>query len=306
MDAYRIAADGDDGEIFPDAETATITTNFQDLGYGFHAIRFDQRLGFWRFANVDIPRNQPIEAAWLELTGHSSSETGVNKIFFEGSAEDDSGALDFTANPQGSGQSAGEVAFLDWQSRPRTAARVLWHESPKTTPDPGVVYTTPDLRPIIEEIVSRPGWSAGNAIQIFSGNSQTDEEGVFLTSLDWNYEPVGESSARLVVLWGCSGADSDGDGYDDCAEVRLGTNPQAACPATPNADDEVIDAWPPDVNDDQIDDIQDITELTPPYFNAASPNPNYSTRKDFNGDRVIDIEDIVQLTPPVFGTICTP
>jgi hypothetical protein len=168
------------------------------------------------------------------------------------------------------------------------------------------VYRAPDIGPVIEEIVSRPGWSPGNAIQIFSGNSQTEEEGVFLTSLDWNYEPVGESSARLVVLWGCSGADSDGDGYSDCDEVRLGTNPEAACPATPSVDDDEIDAWPPDFDDDQTITILDIAHLTPPTPDTGPLDPDYDPRRDLNGDGAINILDIVRLTPPMFGQTCTP
>ena len=61
-----------------------------------------------------------------------------------------------------------------------------------------------------------------------------------------------------------------------------------------------------DLNDDQISDIEDITQLTAPYFNTFPPDPNYSERKDFNGDGVIDIEDITRLTPPVFNSTCTP
>jgi hypothetical protein len=293
---FTIAADEDDGEIFPDDQTSSYTTNFQDLGYGIHAFKYDQRLGFWRFLNVDIPRGQTIDAAWLEFTGHSPSETGVNKILFEGADEDDSAQLDFSVH--------GDYAFLDWQARPRTTAKVPWHDSPKVTPPPLSVYRSPDLSPIIEEIAARPGWSPGNAVQIFSGNGQTEEQGIFLTSLDWNYEPAGESSARLFVLWGCSGTDSDGDGYDDCEEARVGTDPQAACPVTSDRNDEFPDAWPPDFDDNGSIDILDVIELTPPVFGSVSPDPKYSPRKDLNADMRIDIVDIVGLTPPAFNADC--
>jgi hypothetical protein len=110
----------------------------------------------------------------------------------------------------------------------------------------------------------------------------------------------------LVTVIDYTGLDSDGDGFSDGIEEFMGTIPSVACAATPAADDEEADAWPPDFNDDQGVDILDAVELTPPYFGSRPPNPNYSVRKDFDGDSVIDILDIVRLTPPTFGQSCTP
>jgi hypothetical protein len=54
--------------------------------------------------------------------------------------------------------------------------------------------------------------------------------------------------------------DTDNDAFNDGDEVFMGTDPLVACGAA---------AWPPDLNDDQISDIEDFNRLTPPTFNQA-------------------------------------
>lgn len=121
--------------------------------------------------------------------------------------------------------------------------------------------------------------------------------------------PLGSVLAGEVVVGGlCTSGllDSDADGFVDGRESYMQTLPLQSCPATATAGDEPVDAWPLDFNDDQTADVLDIVQLTPPYFNASPPDPNYSARKDFNADAILDVLDIVQLTPPVFNTSCTP
>jgi len=50
-------------------------------------------------------------------------------------------------------------------SRARTSASVGWTPSPwSTIGEAGPDQRTPDLAAVIQEIVGRPGWSAGNAL----------------------------------------------------------------------------------------------------------------------------------------------
>src|SRR3970282_3000145 len=55
--------------------------------------------------------------------------------------------------------------------------------------------------------------------------------------------------AQMEVL---PSPDSDGDGWNDYVEGRIGTNPNLACGA---------DAWPADINNDGFSDIAGITVL---------------------------------------------
>ena len=99
--------------------------------------------------------------------------------------------------------------------------------------------------------------------------------------------------------------DTDNDGFSDSLEAYLGTDSNKACPATSTANDEPIDAWPPDFNDDQTVDISDVNALRPPVFNSVVGAPNYSPRYDLNNDGIIDISDVNALRPPVFGSHCS-
>jgi hypothetical protein len=110
----------------------------------------------------------------------------------------------------------------------------------------------------------------------------------------------------LLTVIDHSGLDSDGDGFSDSVEAFVGTDPSDPCANTSDPNDEADDRWPADLNDDQISDIEDMTQLTPPFFNTFPPDPNYGERNDFNGDGVIDIEDVTRLTPPTFNQVCVP
>lgn len=56
----------------------------------------------------------------------------------------------------------------DWNSRPKTTAYVDWNASDWTAV--GKIVRSPDLTPIIEELTSQPGWTAGNNIVLVLSN----------------------------------------------------------------------------------------------------------------------------------------
>jgi hypothetical protein len=99
-----------------------------------------------------------------------------------------------------------------------------------------------------------------------------------------------------------SSIDTDDDNYENFKENYMQTDPLVDCPQVVSKHD----AWPPDFNMSRSINILDIVQLTPPVFNSAPPNPNYSKRKDLTADGSINILDIVLLTPPAFNANCTP
>ncbi len=113
---------------------------------------------------------------------------------------------------------------------------------------------------------------------------------------------------EIVIGDSCTSGilDSDSDGFTDGKEQYMTTLPALPCPQTATADDEAADAWPVDFNDDQTANILDIVQLTPPFFNTAQGDVEYSARKDLTADGAVNILDIVQLTPPVFNQTCAP
>ena len=97
--------------------------------------------------------------------------------------------------------------------------------------------------------------------------------------------------------------DTDGDGFSDCAEQYMGTNVTLACPVTSVADDEAIDAWPPDFNDDTFVDITDVNRMAAQRFGAMRGDPDYNPRYDLNADGFIDITDMSTVQSR-FGQTC--
>jgi len=81
--------------------------------------------------------------------------------------------------------------------------------------------------------------------------------------------------------------DDDGDGFNDGAEVSMGTDALGNCPTGPSHD-----AWPPDGNHDKDADVGDVLTL---FFGVVLNPANYSARADVNGDGDNDVGDVLGL-----------
>ena len=104
-----------------------------------------------RFNNVGIPAGSAtIVSAVVEFEVDEIS-TDPTSVVIYGQAADNAPA--FT------------VIDFDISSRARTIAQVPWNSIPNWAAT-NVKWQTPNLAPIIQEIVSRPGWQSGNSIVI--------------------------------------------------------------------------------------------------------------------------------------------
>lgn len=101
-----------------------------------------------RFTAVNAPPGYLIQRAFVELTVDETADTATSLIF-AGEASD--AALPFQAQAN------------NLSARPRTSARVAWNAVPAWTVV-GARWRSPDLAPIIQEIVDRPGWQTGNPV----------------------------------------------------------------------------------------------------------------------------------------------
>ncbi len=93
------------------------------------------------------------------------------------------------------------------------------------------------------------------------------------------------------------GADYDGDGWTDDAEVLfLGTNAARYCPLTSVPNDEEPDPWPVDFNDNRAVQIDDVFAVSS-RFGTVSGDPTYSARADVaNQNGAIQINDLFAVT----------
>jgi hypothetical protein len=184
----------------------------------------DQVVGL-RFRNVGIPPGASILGARVRFTVDETQSVATSLII-EGEASSD----------------AAPFADVDENvtSRARTQSAVAWTPLPWTgIGDAGPDQQTPELGALVQEIVDRPGWAAGNAmVFVIAGSGHRTAEA---------YDGVPERAAVLEVEYAlaCS-SDADGDGYPcavDCNDADASVHPEQvdACDGLDNDCDGAVD-----------------------------------------------------------------
>ena len=116
-----------------------------------------------RFTGLIIPNGAMISNAYVQF---QADETNSGSISLTIHGEDTDSAATFSSN-------SGDIS-----SRTLTAASVGWSPPDWTiVGEAGLDQRTPDIAPIIQEIVNRSGWSSGNALAIIiSGSGERTAE----------------------------------------------------------------------------------------------------------------------------------
>ena len=105
-------------------------------------------------------------------------------------------------------------------SRPKTAASAVWQPAAWSSGNRGSAQQTPNLSGVVQEIVNRAGWMAGNAIVVIISGSDTHRRRAA------SFDSRAADAPALHVEWttgstpppppACSdGVDNDGDGKTD-------------------------------------------------------------------------------------------
>jgi len=112
-----------------------------------------------RFYPVNIQQGATVHAAWVQFQVDEVT-TDPASLVVEGEASDDA------------------APFGSVTSRPRVPTQLTWIPAPWTAAgDAGPGERTTDIAGIIQQIVNRPGWSAGNAMAlIISGSGKRTAE----------------------------------------------------------------------------------------------------------------------------------
>jgi hypothetical protein len=155
-----VVSSGDDAEEL--VSTGAVTVQRPALALG-QDIAGAQWVGL-RFQSLFIPKGAPIGQAWIELTA-AQAGGGAASLTFLG--EKSANAPAFVGD--GSASTADQAGSLDLtthnlSSRARTTATVPWSSVPAWAQ--GGTYQSPDLAPIIQEIVNQDGWVPGNALAL--------------------------------------------------------------------------------------------------------------------------------------------
>jgi PKD repeat protein len=158
---YELAVPGPDGPFTLDAPVATSTDDAEESESGSTIVAsstldlvFDvtnQTVGM-RFAGLALPPGALILDAYVQFQV-SKITTGSASLTMRGQASDNTATF---------AKLSGNIS-----SRPRTAASVPWVPAPwPKTGVRGFDQRTPNLAPVVQEIVNRTGWISGNALAI--------------------------------------------------------------------------------------------------------------------------------------------
>ncbi len=143
----RVAQSADDGEEGASGGVSLTSSDLELVVDGGS----DQTVGM-RFVGVDIPAGAIILNASIQFQTDEVS-TAATSLSIQGEATDNAAAF------SGSG---GNIS-----SRNRTTASVPWAPAPwSTLGEAGLDQRTPNIAPVIQEIVSRSGWASGNALAV--------------------------------------------------------------------------------------------------------------------------------------------
>jgi|GEM_PF-426534 len=104
-----------------------------------------------RYRNVNIPQGATITNARIQFTTESTANTNPSNMVIRGEAADNSAGY--------------TNAAFGLSSRSTTAASVNWSPANwNVVGQAGADQLTPNLSNVVQEIVNRPGWNAGNSL----------------------------------------------------------------------------------------------------------------------------------------------
>lgn len=140
----RVAASTDDAEEGASGRVYRASTDLE-LVYDGSA----QTVGL-RFVKVAVPRGATITGAYVQFK--TDERTSVSTaLTIRGQAADSAPTFSSTSK--------------NVSSRPRTAASVAWSPPAwKKVGEAGPGQRTPNLAPVVQEVVNRSGWASGNAL----------------------------------------------------------------------------------------------------------------------------------------------
>lgn len=144
---WRVAQSSDDAE--EGSLTAPVYLDSSDLELTFDPdiAQVNQTVGV-RFTQVHIPRQVTVTRAYLEF---AIDEVGVETTTLQIRGEATANASTFTTTP------------ANLSLRSHTTAAVAWPVVPAWT-TVGEVVRTPDLTPLVQELINHTDWKAGNAL----------------------------------------------------------------------------------------------------------------------------------------------
>jgi uncharacterized protein YjiK len=140
----RVAASSDDAEEAPSGSMSLTSSDLELVTDGSTV----QTVGV-RFAGVAVPRGAKITSVYIQFVA-DESQSEATSLSIRAQAADN--AATFTSSS------------LNISARPRTNAFASWAPTPWTAGEAGSNERSPDLTPVVQEVIDRGGWASGNAM----------------------------------------------------------------------------------------------------------------------------------------------
>lgn len=150
----RVSAGADDAEQRVTDGFMYLDSSDLELIYDPGVTKANQNVGM-RFTSISIPKGSKITRAYLEFKVDETSSEATSLVL-SGQAADNAAAF--------------STSTSNISSRPKTGASVNWSNLP-TWGTVGATIQSPDISPLIQEIVNRAGWASGNSLAIFVNGS---------------------------------------------------------------------------------------------------------------------------------------
>lgn len=154
-----------------------------------------------KFNNISIPQGAKIQTAYIQFTTDEIGSKNINPFAVSVFGEATDNAATYTSTSS------------NIVNRARTTASVAWNNVPDwlLIGEAGPAQRTPNLASVVQEIVDRPGWAAGNSLALMVqgvGGRCADayEDGASLApQLVIVLEPpalsIGQSNGNVLVTW---------------------------------------------------------------------------------------------------------
>ena len=178
----------DDVEEVTDPNDGSETQGEVDAGSSDLEMPFDhsgQIVGLL-FRDVAIEKDQHIVSAYIQFTSDDDQQDTAVTIYIVGELAAQPDTIDVSE-------------LFNVSKRTRTIAQVTWDPAPWVAEgDANIEESTPDLKPILDEITSLDGWASGNRILFMFFNSVSYPE-VERKAESWDkYEGVPTNTAAVL------------------------------------------------------------------------------------------------------------
>ena len=145
-----------------------------------------------RFTNVELPVGARVTEAYIQFVADETHDRATS--------------LELAAELAGNSAAFAKTNY-NLSQRPRTTQRVHWRNlAAWQTGQRGSAQRTPDLSPLLNELITAPGWARGNALTILvSGSGQrvgvsyegrVGDAAVLVISYSSSLDPSGGQAAR--------------------------------------------------------------------------------------------------------------